>query len=338
MNRDTQKGPVAVLCPTSPGPVRDGATRRSNIAARSLLVSAALSCLLVHSARAQSSGQVLDTLALPFTEIAEAPQEEAPALNLEEPRSGFSITPGAPGAEEEQDSTYHIGISYTPETRGFGWHADAWEVETVNASLSSLTPSLVRDPSLAAEDGVLRLSDVNHDALLNISGGPDRRSRGIDLTASYVWESSRFGQFIVSTRATYVYNQQNLEGIKEPGSMEHPLLSQVPELQSSLMLSWQSGNHEATATTHIAADNFDAAGEMDLQQLDELVGHIATLDLRYGYNIGSGRKSNTEISVGLRNTLDRRPLQQLRVGGSTRGGGVLDANGSVAYGTIKYQF
>lgn len=327
MNRDTQKHPAAVLRPASPGPLRSGRC------VRSVLVVAALSCLLMQSARAQSSEQILDALALPFTEIPEAPQR-APELKVEEPRSGFS----APGAEEEQDSTYHIGISYTPEARGFGLHADAWEVETDNASLSSLTPSLVRDPSLAAEEGALRLSDVDHDALLNISGGPGRRSRGIDLTASYVWESSRFGQFIVSTRATYVYNQQNLEGLKEPGSMEHPLLSQVPELQSSLMLSWQSGNHEATATTHIAADSFENAGEMDLQELDELVGHIATLDLRYGYNISSGRKSNTEISVGLRNTLDRRPLQQLRVGGSTRSGGVLDANGSVAYGTIKYQF
>jgi hypothetical protein len=298
---------------------------------RSLLVFIALACLLAQSAHAQSSGQVLDTLALPFTEMVEAP-ERAPELKATEPRSGFA-------ANEEQDSTYHIGVSYTPEKHGFGLHADAWEVETDNASLSSLTPSLVRDPSLVASgEGVLRLSDASHDALLNISGGPGRRSRGIDVTASYVWESSRFGQFIVSTRATYVYNQQILEGIKEPGSMEHPLLSQVPELQSSLMLSWQSGNHEATATTHIAADSFDTAGEMNLQQLDELVGHIATLDLRYGYNISSGRKSNTEISVGLRNTLDRRPLKQLRIGGGTRSGGVLDANGSVAYGTIRYQF
>ncbi|MEX1198696.1 MAG: TonB-dependent receptor [Pseudohongiellaceae bacterium] len=303
--------------------------------ARVVLVSAVLSCFLMSSARAQQpSGQGPDILALPFTEIPESPRHATEA-NVDEPRSGFS----ASGVEEPPDSTYHIGISYTPETRGFGLHADAWEVETDNASLSSLTPSLVRDPSLAAEDGAaVRLSDANQDALLNISGGPGRRSRGIDLTASYVWESSRFGQFIVSTRATYVYNQQNLEGLKEPGSMEHPLLSQVPELQSSLMLSWQSGNHEATATTHIAADSFEAAGDMQLQELDELMGHIATLDLRYGYNISSGRKSNTEISVGLRNTLDRRPLQQLRVGGSTRSGGVLDANGSVAYGTIKYQF
>lgn len=335
MNRDTQKDSAAVLRPTSPGPVRSvRATRRSGGAARLLLVSAALSCLLVQSALAQSSGQVLDTLALPFTEISEAPEQQAPALKVKDSRSGFPTA----GAEDEQGSTYHIGISYTPETQGFGWHADAWEVETDNASLSALTPSLLRDPSLVAEEsGALRLSDVNHDALLNISGGPGRRSRGIDLTASYVWESSRFGQFIVSTRATYVYNQQNLEGLEEPGSMEHPLL-QVPELQSSLMLSWQSGNHEATATTHIAADSFETAGEMNLQQLDELVGHITTLDLRYGYHISSGRKSNTEISVGLRNTLDRRPVQQLRVGGSTRRGGVLDANGSVAYGTIKYQF
>lgn len=330
VNRDTQKGPIAVL-----RPARNRCGRVS--AARSLFVSVALSSVLIHSAHAQSSGQILDTLALPFTEVSEAPEHTAPALEVKDSRNGF-IAPGSTGTQERQDSTYHIGISYTPETRGFGWHADAWEVETDNASLSSLTPSLIRDPALAAEEGALRLSDTEHDALLNISGGSGRRSRGIDVTASYIWESSRFGQFIVSTRATYVYNQQNLEGLKEPGSLEHPLLSQVPELQSSLMLSWQSGNHEATATTHIAADSFDAAGEMDLQQLDELVGHIATLDLRYGYNISSGRKSNTEISVGLRNTLDRRPLQQLRVGGSTRSGGVLDANGSVAYGTIKYQF
>lgn len=330
VTRDTQKDPAAR--PVLTGPARGSAAT----AARSLLVSAALSCFLMQSARAQTSEQILDTLALPFTGIPEAP-ERSPALQVTDSRSGFAA-PVTGNAEAEQDSTYHIGISYTPETRGFGLHADAWEVETDNASLSSLTPSLIRDPALAAEEGALRLSDAEHDALLNISGGSGRRSRGIDVTASYIWESSRFGQFIVSTRATYVYNQQNLEGIKEPGSLEHPLLSQVPELQSSLMLSWQSGNHEATATTHIAADSFEAAGEMDLQQLDELVGHIATLDLRYGYNISAGRKSNTEISVGLRNTLDRRPLQQLRVGGSTRSGGVLDANGSVAYGTIKYQF
>lgn len=339
MNRANHQHRPAVLPPAASVGARSALVCQclSLTALRQWLVCAALSCFLLPSAHAQSPGQVINTLALPFTEIPEAP-ERRPEVKADNLHGGFIVPAADPAAEKDQDSTYHIGISYTPETRGFGVHADAWEVETDNASLSSLTPSLVRDPSLASEDGALRLSDVNHDALLNISGGPGRRSRGVDLTASYVWESSRFGQFIVSTRATYVYNQQNMEGLKEPGSMEHPLLSQVPELQSSLMLSWQSGNHEATATTHIAADSFETGGEMNLQEFDELVGHIATLDLRYGYNISSGRKSNTEISVGLRNTLDRRPLQQLRIGGDTRTGGVLDANGSVAYGTIKYQF
>lgn len=292
------------------------------------VVTAAMTCWLAPAAWSEQTGEVLDTLALPFAVIPEQPGQA-------------KVSPEPASTSEPDDSTYHIGFSHTPRASGFGLHADAWRVEADLASLSALTPGLITDPSLLEGEGGVRLSDVNHDALLSVGGGPGRRSSGVDLTASYVWESSRFGQFIFSTRATYVYNQQNLDGLKEPGSIAvsgHPALTQVPELQSSLMFSWQSGNHQATATTHVAADDFRDVGDVDLQQLDALVGHIATLDLRYGYNIRSGRKNNTRISVGLRNTVDRRSLQQLRPIGGPRSGKVLDANGSVAYGTIKYQF
>jgi len=329
MNRDmTRVRPVS-----SKVGAQQKAAERTASACRLLVATVLLSLFPAQAWSQQAAADVLNTLALPFADIPESPDdslEQTPA-----PVGGFTT-----GAETgEQESTYHIGVSYTPESGGFGVHADAWEVQTDAVSLSGLTPSLMLDPSLATNEEGARLSDVNHDAFLNISGSPGRQSRGVDLTASYVWESSRFGQFIVSTRATYVYNQQNLDGLTDSGRLtatEHPVLGQVPELQSSLMLSWQSGNHQATATTHVAADGFGNDGRMNLEQLDELVGHITTLDLRYGYNINSGPRSNTRISVGLRNTLDKRPLQQLRVGGDS--GGVLDANGSVAYGTIKYQF
>lgn len=286
---------------------------------------ALLALPLTSRADAESPDAAIDRLAMPFLDLSTTA------------RSG--IDEHRPVDDDTAEPAYHIGVSYTPERRGFGLHADAWQVETDLASLSALTPGLMPDPTLSGDEG-LRLTDADHEALLNVGGGPDRRSRGVDLTASYVWDSPRFGQFVISTRATYVYNQNSIDGVKEPGSLPvtgHPALSQVPELQSSLMLSWQSGNHHATATTHVAADTFDVT-DMNAQQLNELVGHIATLDLRYGYNLQSSRSNNNaRISVGLRNTVDRRPLQQLRVPGDSRDG-VLDANGSVAYGTIKYQF
>lgn len=332
VNRDMTTGHVATS-----GIWPDNAAVRMAGAVYRALMPVILVALLPAQAWSGQSDGMPDTLALPFTGIPEVAEHDSEAMVPAGPRHGFPVS----SADEDEESSYHIGIGYTPESGGFGLQADAWEVQTDAVSLSGLTPTLMLEPSLSGNGEGPRLSDVNHDALLNLSGSPGRRSRGLDLTASYVWESSRFGEFVVSTRATYVYNQQNLDGLTEPGSIpatEHPLFSQVPELQSSLMLSWRSGNHQATATTHVAADSFDHVGDMNLEQLDRLVGHIATLDLRYGYNIGSGRKGNTRISVGLRNTMDNRPLQQLRTGGDSHSGGILGSNGSVAYGTIKYQF
>ncbi len=185
----------------------------------------------------------------------------------------------------------------------------------------------------------LNLSDVSQDALLNVAGA--RSTRGVDLNASYVWESSRFGQFILSTRATYVAPQpRQLEGVRESGTVsslaDNPAMTNVPDMQSSLMLTWQIGNHQATATTHYSSDSMEDFGQFSMDELDELVGYIAALDLSYGYNMRTGRSGNTLFSVGVRNTIDRRPpTMQLNNTGSGR---VLDSNGRVAYGTIKYQF
>lgn len=187
----------------------------------------------------------------------------------------------------------------------------------------------------------INLSDVTQDALLNVAGAGNRSTRTVDLNASYVWESSRFGQFILSTRATYVAPvQRQMEGVRESGNLsslaDNPAMSTVPDMQSSLMLTWQIGNHQATATTHYVSDAMEDFAHLSMDQLDELVGYIAALDLSYGYNMRTGRSGNTLFSVGVRSTVDRRPpMMQLNGTGTGR---VLDSNGRVAYGTIKYQF
>jgi outer membrane receptor protein involved in Fe transport len=55
--------------------------------------------------------------------------------------------------------------------------------------------------------------------------------------------------------------------------------------------------------------------------------------LQYGYSVKTGAKDRAIISFGIRNLFDEKTAQILN--SSTR---LLDQNGRVAYGSIKYQF
>lgn len=198
-------------------------------------------------------------------------------------------------------------------------------------------------PALKATEDSLRLLDVNHEHTLLTSGfNVAPGSQGLDLNSSYIWESPRFGQFVVSTNTSYVYNTAIIDGIRESSANLLPLtesaIGVMPERQSSLTFSWQIGNHTATAVTSYS-DTLDQLGLLSLDalnvdDLNELVGQIATLDLRYAYNVRAGRTGNASIALGVRNMFERRA--QSSAFNNTPG--VLQPAGSVAYGTIKYQF
>ena len=164
---------------------------------------------------------------------------------------------------------------------------------------------------------------------------PGQLAHGIDLSASYVWESPRFGQFIVSTKATYLYDPETanpgFEGPLLPMTENTPL-PKGTELQSSVMLTWQAGQHTASAVTHYF-DSFEELGKLDMEQLNEIVGNMTTLDLQYGYNMKAGKQGQAVFSVGVRNLFDERPEQL-----PTVGAGRVEQSGRVAYGSIKYQF
>jgi len=102
-------------------------------------------------------------------------------------------------------------------------------------------------------------------------------------------------------------------------------------LQSSLMLTWEFGNHSASAITNYF-DSFKDISELDLDELNDLVDNITTVDLQYGYSVQTG-SNQAVISFGIRNIFDEKTAQILN--SSTR---ILDQNGRVAYGSIKYQF
>ena len=227
---------------------------------------------------------------------------------------------------------FNIGLLFSPLER-LDLRADAWRLQpdAVNLQLPA-ERSLNPMPRLFiddAADGPLERPFVN------VPGGPGVQSQGIDLSASYVWESPRFGQFILSTKATYIHDYRNSERLREVSltpvsETPAPLLG--AEIQSSLTLTWQIGNHTASAVTHYM-DTFEDIGKINVEELDALVGNLTTLDLQYGYTLKAGKQGNATISVGLRSVLDKRTGQLLDAGPVGA-----EKTGRMAYGSIKYQF
>ncbi|MCY4358799.1 MAG: hypothetical protein OXD01_14910 [Gammaproteobacteria bacterium] len=225
---------------------------------------------------------------------------------------------------------FNLGVKITP-MEGLNLQADAWHQEIADAPALTVNTGLQGSlPNLYLED-----STINEFNLDNPLIGSQLNSNGFDLGASYVWDTNRFGQFTLSTMTTYVENFENRGSLldlveNDLESLEDRVIS--PELQSSLMLTWQLGNHTASAITNYF-DSFKDISELDLQEINDLVDNITTIDLRYGYSVETGSNNRAVISFGIRNLFDEKTAQILN--SSTR---ILDQNGRVAYGSIKYQF
>jgi hypothetical protein len=201
-------------------------------------------------------------------------------------------------------------------------------------------------PALSSADDVLHSLDFGREQ--NFLDGSPAVPQELDLSASYIWQSPRFGQFIVSTNTTYVYNTSPSDVSLEPARLTSAEKTasgfglgsgMAPELQSSLTFTWQIGNHTATAVTSYV-DGLETFGmlsndTLNIEQLNELMGEIATLDLSYGYNVKAGKQGNASISVGLRSQFDRRQLTPAINPATAR---MPNTPNRMAYGTIKYQF
>ena len=224
----------------------------------------------------------------------------------------------------------NLGVKITP-LAGLNLQADAWRQEIADAPAVTVNtgfqPAL---PRLNLEDSAIHQFNLENPLL-----GNQLSTSGFDFGASYVWDTDRYGQFTLSTKTTYVENFEHQGSLLElmrddPGASEHRVIS--PELQNSLMLTWQLGNHTASAITNYF-DSFKDMSELDIEEINALVDNITTIDLQYGYSVETGSSNRAIISFGIRNLFDEKTAQILN--SSTR---ILDQHGRVAYGSIKYQF
>ncbi len=234
------------------------------------------------------------------------------------------------GALVEDALNFNLGVKVEP-LPGFSVRADAWQMEVDEAPAASSGNS---DWQGNLSQLYIQNSEIHQFNLDNPLLGTNVESNGFDLGASYVWETSKFGQFTLSTKASYVEEFENRGGLLELANTEIVAIEDrviSPELQSSLMLTWEFGNHSASAVTNYF-DSFQDISELDLEEINDLVDNITTVDLQYGYSVKTG-SNRAVISFGIRNIFDEKTAQILNA--NTR---ILDQNGRVAYGSIKYQF
>ena len=234
------------------------------------------------------------------------------------------------GTLAEEALSFNLGVKITP-IAGLNLQADAWRQEISDAPAVTLNTGAQQVlPNLYLEDSAINEFNFQSPLL-----GSQLERNGFDLGASYMWDTNRFGQFTLSTKTTHVQDVENRGSLldllnSEITALEDRVVS--PELQSSLMLTWQLGNHTASAITNYF-DSFKDLSELDLDEINALVDGITTIDLQYGYSVETGSNNRAIISFGIRNIFDEKTAQILN--SSTR---VIDQNGRVAYGSIKYQF
>lgn len=232
-----------------------------------------------------------------------------------------------------QDETTQVAAAGTGQVALDALSPEGLNLEAFPA-LKQVVDALSLDRSLTGEPYV----DVLADPL---------DSRGLDVNASYVWESPRFGQFVLSTNTTYLYSPvsdlsgegQELRFGNRINAPDASLIGNSPSLNSSLTFTWQFGNHSATAVTSYANQSELQQGRvnldsLNLEQLNELVGQIATLDLRYGYELKTGDQSSASFSFGFRNRFNN----QQRLVPAADASVINTEPDRMAYGTIKYQF
>ena len=234
------------------------------------------------------------------------------------------------GAVVDNALNFNLGMQIEP-IAGLSVSADAWSMQIDEAAASGTNSNWQGGlAKLYIDDSAITEFNMDNPLL-----GTNVESNGFDLGASYIWDTNRFGQFTLSSTTTYVDEFEN-NGVlldlaaSDIAEIDERLIS--PELQSSLMLSWQFGNHTASAITN-HFDSFKDISKLNMEEINALVDNITTFDLEYGYSVNTGLHDRAIISFGIRNIFDEKTAQILN--STTR---ILDQNGRVAYGSIKYQF
>ena len=292
----------------------------------------AVICLLLPLSLANAQNAGINESALLLGEQAETATSQQlilPVIRVDRQSNQADLQ----GLYSSQTTDVNLGIELNP-TDGLSLRANAWQLEDRQLPLPAVDQAELWQPRISQSYLENPASqDFTLDQPFTNSG---LESSGIDLGASYVWDAGKAGTFTLETTATYIHELDQRNELTNGYALlsEDNQLPGNSDLQGSLTLTWQFGNHSASAVTNYF-DSFKDISELNVEDINKLVENITTFDLQYGYNVKTGKQDRAVISfsLGIRNIFDKKTTQILN-----QNSRVIDQNGRVAYGSIKYQF
>ncbi len=195
-------------------------------------------------------------------------------------------------------------------------------------------PNIIRDPATAT---ALRIFTERENA-------PSAKTDGIDITATYQFDTDNWGTFGVRSANTIVnsFEIEQPDGTVLEGAgarnANTPFANPIPEFRSNTSFNWQKDRHSANVVVRYISsyDENSATGDV-IGEVDSWT----TVDAQYNLFLDDvfGYGNGTKLTVGINNLFDEDPPfvtgQSNELGYDTK---IHDPRGSLVYFGISQSF
>ena len=235
----------------------------------------------------------------------------------------------------EQSEAFNFGMSFRPEG-GFQFDIDYYSFDFSDVLIQTAPQALLNaDPSgsaiIRAPSGTI--IQINND-FVNAS---TVETAGLDISASYPFETSSWGTFTPSVTLTHIINYDiedpQAGGVNGAGQRNFTNFgSPAPDFRFNIGLGWENGVHSANAfLRHIGQYDDDQNGGATIEG-------DTRIDLQYSLALNEllNRDQLTSLTVGARNITGQRPPPVATNGGFDSR--VHDPRGALFYVGLDVEF
>jgi len=254
------------------------------------------------------------------------------------PTTGFKAaeTTGNPNLNPETATTFNIGLVLT-DLGNFNMTLDYWNIDfedvivienaqtkvTIENVLCNARTPDCRDPdiirnALVGEDpnDNLQHSGEISKVVANFVNAPTIETSGVDLNASFSFDTNSIGGFVVGLDYSYMFNYDigSIPGvvggmvttvnIDAVGSRnDSNIATSLPQFRANAYLDWFGDRHNAKLLVrHIDEYDDDKSGAN--QQFNTVIDSWTTVDLYYNFNFSNDRST---LGLNVTNIADENP-------------------------------
>ena len=216
---------------------------------------------------------------------------------------------GSESLKPEESTNYNFGLIWQP-TENLNMRIDYWRFDYEDViTIENAQGKLIND--LNGED-IIRVSGPNSQLAginVNYINAAAVDTDGLDIAASYSFDTSAAGSFGLNFEATQFFSYE----IPDPQGGTQDVVGlfnqdnfarSIPEIKANLSASWNFGNHAAAAIAYWV-DDYETTRETPPDESSS-IDSWTTLDLQYTYNF-QFVSSEAVFTLGAKNVFDEEP-------------------------------